>query len=298
MKFRVYIVKKQQLIWAAIILALVIIMALVLFSMKTKSTFTPINSTKTYHIDLDNDGRSDSIVISTDKETGEFAANVITKEGNGYFLEPDPTIKTLGYNTKWWPMNFMAEDINKDGNTEIVLQSGDKLGPILHIFRYNSGKIERLASGRYSIFGTLNPPGENSTIIVLGSKRNDAISFTFLQTKAGKMFPYVAPTSLVLGKNTLSALLTFIEKNDVEASTINIENKYVSKISKGEFLDCSFSDVKYTKYNIPTEFSYIIRSTKLNGDDRTGEIYKIKMQLTKYDEKNPDYRITNISKLN
>jgi hypothetical protein len=302
MKFKVFIVKKQQLIWAAVILILAIILAVFMISMKTKQTFTFMDSPQTQHIDVNGDGREDTIVINNDDLTNNLVVDVITSDGKGYSLEPDPIIKTLGCNSKAWPMNVVVNDINKDGKVEIVLQAGDENGPVLHIFKCDSQSVERIASGRYSIFGTLNPPDDNASVIILGSKNDDSIHFTFLQTKSGKLSPYSAPTSLMtgkntMGKNTLSSLITFIEKDDVEASSINIESTYVSKFSKGNFLDCSFTDVKYTKYDIPSEFSYIMRTSADTEDDKVYELYKVKMQLTKYDEKDPEYKIVNVSKL-
>lgn len=299
MKLKVYIIKKQQLIWAAIILAILIISAIVIISLRSKQTISILNSTNTIQADIDGNGKTDdSVVFKADEITGEYSVDVITSDGNGYALEADPVIKTLGYYTSWWPVNVFVNDINRDGNAEIVLQSSDKNGPILHIFRYTPEKIERLASGRYSIFGTLKPPTEKNDIIVLGSKKSSGISLTYLQTKGGKLLPYVAPTSLVLGKDTFASMLNYIEKEDVEAASINMENKLVSKLPKGEFLDCSLADIKYTKYNIPSECTYILRTGIGMDDSKISEYYKIKLSLMKYDETSPEYRITRVDKIN
>lgn len=296
MKFKVYIVKKQQLIWAAVILIIAILLAIVLVKLKSRQTFCIMDSPKTYHIDVDGDGKNDSIVVNIDSIGTGYTVDVITGEGKGYALEPDPVIKTLGNNTKWWPLNILAEDVNGDGISDIVLQSGDEKGPILHIYKCSLEGIERIASGRYSIFGSLKHPSENSRIVVLGNKTEEKIHFTFLQGKSGSLSPYTS-TPLAMGKETLSSLITFIEKEDVETSTVNAEGKYVSRISKGQFLDGSFTEVKFTKYDIPTELTYILRTSTIIDEEQIGEFYKIKMLLTKYDESSPEYKITNISKL-
>lgn len=299
MKLKVYILKKQQLIWAAIILAILIISAIVIISLRAKQTISILNSENTIHADIDGNGKTDDAVIfKADESTGEYSVDIITNDGQGYTLEADPVIKTLGYYTSWWPVNVFVDDINRDGSAEIVLQSSDKSGPILHIFRYNQEKIERLASGRYSFFGTLKPPTEKNDIIVLGSKKNNGISLTYLQTKGGKLLPYVAPTSLILGKDTFASLLNFMEKEDVEAASINMENKLASKLPKGEFLDCSLADIKYTKYNIPSECTYILRAGIGYEESKVAEFFKVKMTLMKYDEVSPEYRITHVDKIN
>jgi hypothetical protein len=294
----VYIIKKQQLIWAAIILAILIISAIVVISLRSKQTISIINTTNTIKADIDGNGKiDDSVVFKADEVTGEYSVEVITRDGNGYTLEADPVIKTLGYYTSWWPANVFVDDINSDGASEIVIQSSDKNGPILHIFRYNGEKIERLASGRYSFFGTFKAPTEKREIVVLGSNKNNRINLTYLQTKSGKLLPYVAPTALMLGKDTMSSFITYMEKEEVEAASINMENKLVSKLSKGKFLDCSMTDIKYTKYNIPSECTYIVRTGVGAQDSLSTEVYKVRMTLMKYDDKNPEYRITNVDKI-
>lgn len=299
MKLKVYILKKQQLIWAAIILAILIISAIVIISLRSKQTISILNSENTIQADIDGNGRTDdSVVFKADESTGEYSVEIITSDGSGYTLEADPVIKTLGYYTSWWPVSILVNDINRDGSAEIVLQSSDKNGPILHIFRYNSEKIERLASGRYSFFGTLKPPTEKNDIIVLGSKRTNGISLTYLQTKGGKLLPYVASTSLILGKDTFASMLNFMEKEDVEAASINMEENLISKLPKGEFLDCSLTDIKYTKYNIPSECTYILRAGIGSDTSKTAESYKVKMTLMKFDEASPEYRITRVDKIN
>lgn len=296
MKFKVYIIKKQQLIWAAIILVIVIVLAVVLVNLKSRKTFSIMDSPKTYHIDVDGDGKNDSIVVNIDSIGTGYTVDVITSDGKGYALEPDPIIKTLGNNTKWWPLNILAEDVNGDGVCDIILQSGDEKGPVLHIYKCSSTGIERIASGRYSIFGSLKHPSKDAKIVVLGNKMEDTIHFTFLQGESGSLSPYTS-APLAIGKEALSSLITFIEKEDVETSAVNAESKYVSKISKGQFLDGSFTEVKFTKYDIPTELTYILRTSTTIDEEQIGEFYKIKMLLTSYDEINPEYRISNITKL-
>lgn len=299
MKLKVYIIKKQQLIWAAIILAILIISAVVIISLRSKQTISILNSKNTIQADIDGNGKTDdSVVFKVDEITGEYSVEVITSDGSGYALEADPVIKTLGYYTSYWPVSVVVNDINRDGHSEIVLQSSDKSGSILHIFRYTPEKIERLASGRYSIFGTIKPPTEKNDIIVLGSRKNNGISLTYLQTKGGKLLPYVAPTSLVLGKDTFASMLNYIEKDDVEAASINMENKLVSKLPRGEFLDCSLTDIKYSKYNIPSECTYILRAKTVLEDSEIAEHYKVRLSLMKYDETSPEYRITHVDKIN
>ncbi|SKA83633.1 hypothetical protein SAMN05443428_105128 [Caloramator quimbayensis] len=298
MKLKVYIFKKKQLISAAIILIILIIAAVLLISYKTRQTLNTLNPSKnTIYADVNNDGKNDSIIVNVDEKTGKYVVDVISSDGNGYSLEPDSTIKSLGYYSNYWPMKVSILDVNSDKNSEIILQSSDEKGPIIHIFRCIDGKAEKLASGRYSIFGLIKSPEDKSNIIALGNNKNSSIEFKFLAAKSGKLSPQIVPTAFTLGRDTLSSLITFIQKEEIETCNVNIENKLISKITKGSFLDARLIEAKYTKYNIPSECIYVIRTANsLNGEKET-LTYKARFSLMKYDNKNPEYRITQLDKI-
>jgi hypothetical protein len=298
MKLKVYILKKQQLIWAAIILAILLISAAVIISLRTNQTISILNSENTIQADIDGNGKTDdSVIFKADEITGEYSVSVITSDGKEHILASDPVIKTLGYYKSYWPVNVFVDDINKNGDTEIVLQSSDKAGPILHIFKYADGQIERLASGRYSFFGTVRPPVEKNDIIILGNKKSNGVSLTYLKTKDGHLLPYAPSSSLTLGKDTFASLVKYMEKEDIEAASIDIENKVLSKLPLGKFLDCSLTDIKYTKYDIPSECTYILRASIEANQESATEFYKIKLTLSNYNELAPEYKISGISKI-
>jgi hypothetical protein len=100
-----------------------------------------------------------------------------------------------------------------------------------------------------------------------------------------------------LGRDTLSSFLSFVEKRDVEAINVNMDNKYSERIIKGTFLDCSLYEAKYTKYDVPSECVYILRTCASNNEEKLPVVYKVKMMLTKYDSKTPEYRINSVEVL-
>lgn len=297
MKLRIYILKKQQLIWAAVILAAIIISLILVITFKTKNTVNTISSKNTIRkYDVNNDGKRDSIEINIDEKTKKYMIDVISSDGNGYTLEPDPSIKSLGCFNSAWPMSITVKDINDDNSVEIILQASDKNGPILHVFEYNNGRMERIASGRYSIFGTLKDPSFNGTLAVLGYKKGSSIQFRFLGTSDGRYIPVVSTPSMTLGNNILSSVITYIEKKDVEAMSLNIQDKYANAILKGNFLDAKLTDVKYTKYSIPTYCTYVLRTNVQNSSNEVIS-YKVKLSLSKFDAENPEYKIADLTEI-
>jgi hypothetical protein len=294
MKFKVYIIKKQQLIWAAIVLAIILLAAVLMITLRTRQTIDTIGPAHAIKTDVNGDGKMDSIVVKSDEKTEKYSVDVVASDGNGYALEPDPVIKSLGYNVSWWPMYVDAKDLDKDGDSEVILQSADGNGPILHIFKYNNGKMERMASGRYSIFGTLKNPEHNDGIIVLGYKKDDNVNLTYLTHSSGRLVPYKPEASFNLGKSTFASLVSYIDKKDVEAANVNMESKFASTVAKGSYLDATLVSAKYKKYDIPVECVYQIRTNSGESNDKNIVSYKVKMSLTKYDVENPDYKITNI----
>jgi hypothetical protein len=294
MKLKVFIIKKQQLIWAAIILAVVVIAAILLIVLKSEQTLNFVNQTRTTKADIDNDGRMDSIVTKIDEKTKEYSIEVISGNGKGYSLVPDDkNIKTFGFYDPSWPMRVDARDIDSDGRSEIILQSSDDEGPILYVFDYNNSKLSKAFSGRYSVFGNLKNPVDKSDIIILGTKSDDTMRYTYLNSRFKGITP---PTSLTLGKDALSSLIGFIEAKEMPAFNVNIESKHISKILKGSFLDSDIKEAKYTKYSIPSECTYLVRTSAVSGSEKSHEAYIVTMSLMKYDAKSPEYKITNIAK--
>lgn len=294
MKFKVYIIKKQQLIWAAVVLAIILLSAILMITLRTRQTIDTMASAHTLKADINGDGKMDAIVVRSDDKTEKYSVDVVASDGNGYALEADPVIKSLGYNVSWWPMYVDAKDLDKDGASEVILQSADGNGPILHIFKYNNGKIERMASGRYSIFGTIKSPKDDSGIIVLGYKKGDDVNLTYLTNSSGRLTPHKADVSFNLASNTLSSFVSYIDKKDVEAANVNMESKFASTVSKGSFLDAALVSAKYKKYDIPVECIYQVRTNSGESNDKNIITYKVKMTLTEYNDTNPDYKITNI----
>ncbi|TDT61145.1 hypothetical protein [Fonticella tunisiensis] len=294
MKLRIYIIKKQQLIWTAIILAIVIIAAILLISLKTKDTMNVINKTKSQKVDINNDGKMDTIITKIDEKTKEYSVDIIMKDGRSYSLVPDDKeIPTFGFYSDEWPMIVEARDINSDNKPEIILQSSDSNGPLLHVYKYENDKISRIFSGRYSIFGNIKNPVDNSDIIILGSKEKDSIKYTYYNSRFNLITP---ASSLTLGREALASFIDFVEAKDQTAFKSNVDDKYLSKVLKGTFLDSKLREVKYTKYTIPSQCTYFVRTNISNGNEKDIGMYLVTMNLTKFDNKSPEYTITNISR--
>ncbi|SEG12174.1 hypothetical protein SAMN05660865_01797 [Caloramator fervidus] len=294
MKLKIYVVKKQQIIWGLIILAAIILAAIVLIFMKTKQTINTFNQPNTYYTDLNNNGKTDCILVTTNEKTGEYNVSVRLDEKKTLGLEPDTTIKTLGFFNKNWPMNINFVDIDKDKNLEIILQASDSKGPILHVYKLKDQQIAKLLSGRYSIFGLINTK-DFEPVLVIGNKTKDDIRFNYLTFNSTGPIPYIMPTSMNLGKNSINSLLGYIETQEVEAANIN--QKHLDIISKGKFLDGTISEIRYDKYDVPTQCTYLIRTLEETPIGNENSIYKVTLGLTKYDSRNPQYKILSIIKI-
>lgn len=297
MKLKIYVVKKQKIIWAAVILAIIIISAILIITIKTTQTFNFLNLSNSYKADINNDGKIDSVIAKVNSKTQEYTINVICSDENGYNLEPDPVIKSFGYNTSKSPINITFNDINNDGSQEIFLQSSDTSGPILHVFKYTQNKIERIASGRYSMYGLIKDPSDDSQVLVLCSKNNSDIHLTYLKATSDKLTPYVAQESLTLGTNALSTVINYIEQKDISAFNLNIDSKIESKLTEGTLIDGIIKSTKYSLYDIPSECTYILRTDSSNNGESQVINYKIILSLSKYDPINPKYNILSIDKV-
>ena len=296
MKLKIYVVKKQQIIWGLVILAIIIVAVIVLIMMKTKQTINTFNQPNTYYTDLNNDGRTDAILVSTDEKTSAYVVTVQTDEKKTYTLEPDATIKSLGFFNKDWPMNITFRDLDNDKKQEIILQSSDEKGPILHVFKVYDDKVAKVMSGRYSIFGMIKNK-DLEPIVIVGRKDKDNLSYNYFSFNSNGPIPYVMPTSMNLGKITLNSLISFMETQEVEASKIEASNKILEVISKGKFLDGNLYEVKYDKYDVPSECTYVLRTEEETQLGTENAIYQVRLGLQKYDSRNPQYKILNVNKI-
>lgn len=292
MKLRIYIFKKQQLLWVLGGLIIVLIAILLVIAFKSSSTFNMLKSSDTLRADLNGDGRNDSVTASANGSTYKISINC--SDGRSYVLNPDPVIKTFGKTSSSWPVKISASDVNGDGIQDLILQSSDSQGSILHIFSFNGKGFEKIISGRYSVYGKLkNPEGED--LIMLGNIRNNRLHYSYLSAEKGSLRPYMPESAMTLGSNEIDKVLGYISGKDTAA--FNSDDKTLSgKLFKGTFLDGQLSDVKYTDYDIPAECTYLLRTDSKNSTDSPGT-YSIKLSLKDYRNAEPVYVVNDLKKL-
>lgn len=288
MKLKVYILKKKQVIIAIVTLFLLLISLIILISFKSKETIKNVNPVQTVHADVDGDKKIDTLYIST-KNDGSYHVDVRTKKGEGFTLEPDPLLKTLGYNNKSWPMYIDCKDINGDSSQEIIIQGSLNNEPILHVFTYNkeSKKIEKVLSGNYNVFGSATLNG--SPVFMLGKYSNSKINFSYKSLKNTDLdINYIN-----LGNETLSSLASYITEESIEV--INTNSSLLSSIKKGNFLDAILVDVKYQN-SIPYECTYQVRVCSYNEINKT-DLYEVKMKAFSYKDNSIQYNINSLKQI-
>jgi hypothetical protein len=297
MKLKIYILKKHHLIWSAIVLAIIIVSAILFITIRTTQTFNFFNLPNSYKADINNDGKIDTVMVKVDDVTHKYTVNVVCSDENGYILEPDSVIKSFGDSTNNSPINVTFNDISGDGNQEIFIQSSDSTGPILNVFKYTSNNIERIVSGRYFMYGVINNPVDETRVLVLCSEINNKIQFSYLKTDSGNVSAYLPKQSMNLGSNTLSSIVNFIEKQDVEAVSMNLDEKMQSDLVQGNIVDGIIKDVTYSNYDIPSDCTYILRTNSVKDNSQQLSKLQIKLSLQKYDALNPIYTVASIEKI-
>lgn len=290
MKFNVYVLKKRQIIIFFIGFLLILLIAVILlFNFKSKETLKEVSPIQTVYGDIDGDKQIDSIYIATNKNN-TYSVNIETKNGDGFSLKPDPSLKTLGYNNNDWPMYIDCKDVNNDGSQEIIIQSSDDKGPLLHVFSYKKSEntMETLVSGRYDVFASSKI--DDKPVIMLGhiNSNENFTYYTFDNNQ--KLVSY--NDNINLGNESLTSLANFIGEDNVEAS--NLDTSILSSVIKGKLLDASLVDVKY-KNGIPYECIYQIREAPY--DKSPTKLYEITMNSTSNGE-STQYDIRDIKSKN
>lgn len=296
MKLKIYVIKKKQLIWAAIIIALILIAAIVIATRGTNDTINNIGLQHTIKDDLNNDGKIDNILINVDKDTNEYRVSIAMSDGKGYVLEADKSLKTLGYYSPEWPMHVTVDDIDGDKLKEIVIQSSDKKGPMIGIYKLNEDKFEKMASGRYQVYGLVKHPAASNNMVVLGSMNKTGMQYNLFIAKSGKLTPVLSTlNNMSLGRDTLASFVNFVEKKEVETFNQIMDNKLTSSVQNGSFNDAKISEIKYNKNGMPSEITYVVRTNVASNNSNESLVYKLTMSLSKVEDKLPKYTITDLN---
>lgn len=297
MKLKIYVLRKKQLIWAAVILGIIVVSAILVISIRATQTMNFLSLPNSYKADINNDGKVDTVIAKID-DKNKYSINVICSDESGYVLEPDPVIKCFGDASEKTPVNITFKDIFGDGNEEIFIQSSDSHGPILHVFKYSNNKIERIASGRYSMYGVVHDENNNSNLLVLLSDQNNKVKLTYLKAATGDLTPCISDETMNLGINTISSVVNFIEQKDVEAVNLNIDKAMESKLVKGTLIDGIINDVEFNNYDIPSKCTYLLRTASTANGEPKYSNYKITLSLNEEDETIPNYSISDIQQVN
>lgn len=298
MKLKIYVFKKKQLIWTAIILGIIVVSAILVISIKTTQTINFLTLPNSYKADINSDGKVDTVIAKVDDKTNKYSINVICSDENGYVLEPDPVIKCFGVAKGKAPINITFKDINGDGKEEIFIQSTDDHGPILHIFKYTNHKIERIVSGRYSMYGLVNNPNTQSNMLVLMSDQNNKVKLTYLKSDSDSLTPCINDNSLGLSTNTIASVVNLIEKKDVETVNLNIDSVLKSKLITGAFVDGIINDVEYSNSDFPAKCTYLLRTASQISGKQQFSTYKVHLALDDSNTSSPSYAVTDIEKSN
>jgi hypothetical protein len=297
MNLKIYILKKKQLVWSAIIFAVIIAAIIIFVSIRAAQTMNFLTIPNSYKADINNDGKVDSIIVKTDSPTKDYVVNVICSDENGYELEPDSVIKTLGKVSETTPINITFKDIDSDKQEEIFIQASDKNGPILHVYKYKNGNIERLASGRYFMYGHISNTNNKSDILVLASRKDNTMKYSYLKSDGNGLIPYSADSSLNLGIDKISSLLNTVENTTSKPVNLNLDQQANAKSVKGVMLDGIISNIELTDYDTPSKCTYTIRTTPDKKDSQLIQKYKIQLSMNNVDASNPEYSITDIEEI-
>lgn len=96
--------------------------------------------------DTNNDAIKETIKVRADVRKRAYWVEIIHRQGKTYTLKPNPKIGLLGVYEKWYPLNIIVLDINRDGKTEILVLGTQSHEKPFHVYRWNGNKYELLFS--------------------------------------------------------------------------------------------------------------------------------------------------------
>lgn len=169
MFFKIFIKKKSLLVVTIIILSSIFTISAFLFkeiyllnnNSQSIETFASTNQGENFFVDLNGDGKKDSIYISSSNSSNQYIISCTVNNQN-YSLEVKSPLNTLGAFNKYWPITISFIDISRDKIPELIIQSSENDIAITHIFKWTGDGFKDLYCSTNEIFGVIDSNNNKS----------------------------------------------------------------------------------------------------------------------------------------
>lgn len=228
--FRFIVIKKKNILYLfSCVIVLLLFSFYYLMENKSQNTFSNVNVSEETSIDLNGDGKKETLEINKDNSTYIVKVKTDSKE---YVLQPSDNSKILGECSPNWPLQITTLDLSRDRIPEIIVRTSKNNKPINYIFTWTKEDFFNIYTSSNNLFG------------ILDSKNSRTPKILSISSSEGNS----STTSYIFNNNKLK---------DITFSKTNVPNlNYIQS-----FID--LIEAPYELSDVPDIFSPSINSLEL-----------------------------------
>lgn len=302
------VVKRNTMIFIAIVILLFIFSSFIFINFITKSTVTTLGSEDNQDnmlIDLNGDGKNYELYIDKSKDIYCVKVKFASKEVS---LIPNGKQYTLGSQNNNDKIYIKTQDLTRDDIPEVIISTFINKEPVNHIFKYSEGNFLNIISTDQNIVGILNSKNTKSpTLISLSSSKGDESVNSYI-LKGNNFKDISFSKTKTPGLSTSQQFIDAIEKpyevletpdifsSDISSDELSLlwnldKETYVYSFENGFFRDIDWDsngDSRAIEWNLRFNCSKKIGSSE---KDSQINIY-IKIEKSQYG----DFKISSLKK--
>ena len=306
---KVVIINKKALINILFYMELLVFCILLIYffydTNDSKQTISPVNLNQALQIDLNGDGKKESLQLLNSQNKIDF--NIISSNDN-FYLSNSIEDKILFSNNNHWQPKVFLNDISRDNIPELIIQGSKNNKPVSYIFHWNKKNFDLVYSSTNNILGILDSKN---------SKTPQCFSVSSSEGSASlNSFMLINNNTLDTSKDNLSipsfdSVTKFIDivqlpyvfddLPDIFTSTIDKRNlsllwtldkdNYTYSFQNGFFYDYKWTDT-YEPSSLRWRLSFEKSSFKGSQNDKNEFILLLDLEKI-----NDSYKINSIQKI-
>ncbi|MDS0525042.1 hypothetical protein NNC19_05060 [Clostridium sp. SHJSY1] len=279
----VLITKKQLLYFLIFILFLVVPLLFVITNNSSKSinVFNQLHIDKPNQVDLNGDGKKDSLTVLTKNGTSDIEIVSNTKT---FYLSNLCDDNILSSDSSWWPLSIYIGNLSRNTYPQIIVQGTKNNKPINYVFTWKNDSFINILTTDKNIFGIINSKGTKTPQCYSLNSFNSTSTFSSFMIIDNSLLDTTQDTKVPPSIDNIQSFIDIIQK-DYEIDTV--PNIFKDGMSEKELSLLWNLDKEHNVYSFENGFFFD------ENIDTEGNITSIKWRLNfeKYiKEKSDSYK--------
>lgn len=275
--------KKRLLKFSVCIIFFVIIFLIIIPKVFFKSTnvFKQIDIDKSNEIDLNGDGKKDTLTVISKNGTTDIE---IVLDNNTYNLSKLCKDSTLSSDSPWWPLSVYVKKLSRNTYPQIIVQGNKNNKSITYVFTWKNDSFINILTTDKNIFGVINSNNSKTPEFFNLNSFSSISAFSSFMIIDNALLDTTKDTKVPPSIDNIQSFIDIIQ-NKYEVDTI--PNIFKDNMSNKDLSLLWHLDKEHNVYSFQNGFFFD------ENIDKEGNITSIKWRLNfeKYiKEKSDSYR--------